>query len=398
MAVDHHTKFVYAIPLRNKQSKSAIDALACRILPFIPSVPTCILSDNGSEFTSAEFCEFLGSCNIEHRLTIPYCPTSNGAVERVNRTIQNLLKTIVDEGSRWDEHLSRAVISYNHAPHTELGMSPSQFLLSKSHSMAANLPLQPELQSYWRMGNPKFMSFKVGDLVLKRNELKGNNNINKFLPRFTGPYKICKVNSKGLTYDIKECGTDGVIKAHHSKLKLFKQPPKYLSENNLYMHFKQTENVGEPGWEPILQDNVEYGLVEASSSHSVQPMNISNCTTSSSSTGSDTSYFYETTSDMMSRVQSVISSGEWTTTPANEYCELCAFELYLELELDVLPSLNGSVFHSAQVGSKEYGSNMYQLSPVANLGLDHENQDNQGDSLVNEGETDVQPIPTILTC
>ena len=93
---------------------------------------------------------------------------------------------------------------------------------------------------------------------------------------------------------------------------------------------------------------------------------------------------------------SASSIREWTTTPAKEYCELCAFELYLELELDVLPSLNGSVFHSAQVGSKEYVSNMYQLSPVANLGFDHENQDNQGDSLLNEGETDVQPIPTIF--
>ena len=201
------------------------------------------MSDHGPEFISAEFSAFLQECGIEHRLTTPYCPTSNGCVERTNRTIQSLLKTIVQEGHRWDEHVSRAVISYNHTTHAEIGMSPSQCLLQKSHNVSHNPPLQPELKSQWKAGNPRFASYKIGDLVLRRVELKGNSNINKLMPRFCGPYKIMRVDSLGVTYELEDCETRAVIKSHHSKLKIFKPPPKYLSTNELYLRLNSKDSL-----------------------------------------------------------------------------------------------------------------------------------------------------------
>ena len=114
VAVDHFSKFAVAVPLKNKQSQTVVQALSQRVFQFLPAMPTYVLTDNGPEFTSELFSELMRKCDIGHRKTTPYTPTSNGAVERVNRTIQNLLKTIVAEGDRWDEHLSRAVITYNH--------------------------------------------------------------------------------------------------------------------------------------------------------------------------------------------------------------------------------------------------------------------------------------------
>ena len=113
VVVDHYSKFVAAVPIRNKQSSTIIQALSSHIFPFIPSIPCKLLTDNGPEFISADFDTYLTSMNISHQLTTPYCPTSNGAVERVNRTIQGFLRSLSEEGNSWDDHLPKALIVYN---------------------------------------------------------------------------------------------------------------------------------------------------------------------------------------------------------------------------------------------------------------------------------------------
>ena len=149
MVVDHYSKFVSAVPIRNKQSATVIKALARNVFPFLPCMPTNVLSDNGPEFISDEFSEFLAESGINHKRTMPYCPTSNGAVERVNKTVQNLIKTLLSEkDGSWDEHLSRAVIAYNNTPHTAISMSPSKYLITKNHHHFSDPPLQSQLKQY----------------------------------------------------------------------------------------------------------------------------------------------------------------------------------------------------------------------------------------------------------
>ena len=331
MAVDHYSKFVAAVPLRNKQSQTVIEALSKRLLPFLPAVPVNILSDNGPEFTSDVFSKFLEGCGINHKLTTPYCPTSNGAVERVNRTIQNLLKTIVKEGHRWDEHLARAIISYNNTPHGELGMSPSECLLAKSHKVRGDPPLQPELQSYWRKGHPKFLSFRVGDLVVKRLEHKGHSNVNKFLPKFSGPFKVIKVNSLGITYEIKNCSSGSVLKAHHGKLRIFKEPPNYLSKNELYSKLNRV-NLGED----VLNESNDSIMVKDSSAQDddeCSGLSIgggllnSSCSENSESSEIQSSVDQNLGNDVL---DSSVSGSSACNNSYESDCPLCKFEKELE--------------------------------------------------------------------
>ena len=79
-----------------------------------------MLTDNGPEFVASEFADCLAKWGIKHKFTTPNHPSSNGAVERVNRTIQNFLKVITEEKHGWDDHLTRALVSYNNSPHAEL--------------------------------------------------------------------------------------------------------------------------------------------------------------------------------------------------------------------------------------------------------------------------------------
>jgi hypothetical protein len=233
MCVDHYTKWVSAVPIRNKTGLTVANALMQQVLPFLPKVPTKILSDNGPEFISSQFGEVLGAMGIIHQFTTPFCPTSNGAIERVNRTIQGFLRSLTDKPGSWDQHLPQAIITYNNTLHVELNLSPSSFLLNRSHN-CNSVPLLnvPKLQEFWKTGHSKFSPFKVGQLVLMKIPSKGNLTVNKLSKKYKGPLIVNKVNSNNVTYVLSDpSSTNTSIRAHHTDLYPFKTIPSYLRDH-----------------------------------------------------------------------------------------------------------------------------------------------------------------------
>jgi transposase InsO family protein len=56
-----------------------------------------IRSDNGSEFRNSRFETFCHDLGLEHQFSSPYTPPQNGAVERKNRTLCEMARTMFDE-------------------------------------------------------------------------------------------------------------------------------------------------------------------------------------------------------------------------------------------------------------------------------------------------------------
>lgn len=82
--VDSFSKFMHAHPIRSATSKESINFLLNRIfLTF--GVPEILVSDNGSQFMSANFKEFLSDYNVKHWAVSRYHPQAN-AVEAANKT------------------------------------------------------------------------------------------------------------------------------------------------------------------------------------------------------------------------------------------------------------------------------------------------------------------------
>jgi transposase InsO family protein len=68
-----------------------------------------IRSDNGTEFKSSQIEGFLEEEGIKHEFSSPYTPQQNGVVERKNRTLLDMARTMLDEYKTSDRFWAEAV-------------------------------------------------------------------------------------------------------------------------------------------------------------------------------------------------------------------------------------------------------------------------------------------------
>ena len=88
--VDHFSKYAWAKCIIDKKSATVIKTLkSCLTTHHNPQM---IQSDNGGEFLSREFKQFLLKQNIDQKFGPPYRPKCQGAVESLNKTIQKFLE------------------------------------------------------------------------------------------------------------------------------------------------------------------------------------------------------------------------------------------------------------------------------------------------------------------
>ena len=64
--------------------------------------------DNGSEYTSKEFEDYLKKNGIRHECTVPKTPEQNGVAERMNRTLVENVRAMLSDSKFWAEALSTA--------------------------------------------------------------------------------------------------------------------------------------------------------------------------------------------------------------------------------------------------------------------------------------------------
>ena len=82
-------------------------------------VPETIVSDNGAQFTSREFREFCKANAVNHILSPPYHPQSNGRAERFVDTVKRGLLKLRGEGDV-DKILDTFLLAYRTKPNATL--------------------------------------------------------------------------------------------------------------------------------------------------------------------------------------------------------------------------------------------------------------------------------------
>jgi hypothetical protein len=74
-----------------------------------------VRSDNGSEFWNTYVEEFLDEEGIKHEFSAPYTPQQNGVVERKNKTLIEMARTMLDEYKTQDIFWAKAINTACHA-------------------------------------------------------------------------------------------------------------------------------------------------------------------------------------------------------------------------------------------------------------------------------------------
>jgi transposase InsO family protein len=127
VAIDRATRLMYYAVYQQKTAENTEDFVN-KCVSFFPFKIQHILTDNGLEFSNAlikskkgDFCKipskldvFCQENRINHHLTRPATPKTNGMVERVNGTIKNntILEKTYDNPQEMNDDLTRFLISY----------------------------------------------------------------------------------------------------------------------------------------------------------------------------------------------------------------------------------------------------------------------------------------------
>jgi transposase InsO family protein len=75
-------------------------------------LPQQVVSDNGRQFTSDEFQDFIGINGIKHVLVAPNHPSSKGKAERFVQTFKAAMKKRQKGGKDWEKNLAIFLLTY----------------------------------------------------------------------------------------------------------------------------------------------------------------------------------------------------------------------------------------------------------------------------------------------
>ena len=102
---DYFTKWTQAWAIPNQTAQTCADVIVTEFVSIF-GAPKQLHSDQGRNFESELFQEMCRLLGVEKTRTVSYYPQSDGMVERFNRTMQQMLKTLVCEArDDWDDHL-----------------------------------------------------------------------------------------------------------------------------------------------------------------------------------------------------------------------------------------------------------------------------------------------------
>ena len=105
-------------------------------------LPRTFMTDNGSQFTSAEFQAHMKSNGIKHICSSPYHTATNGLAERAVQSFKEHLKWFHDGSLQ--EKLAKFLLWYRLTPHSTTGVPPTELLLGRRPRSKLDL-LKPNL-------------------------------------------------------------------------------------------------------------------------------------------------------------------------------------------------------------------------------------------------------------
>ena len=208
--VDSFSRFVITKPITKKTPEKIIQIIRDEIINKQQCIPKLLVCDEGGEFIAQKFTDFCNNYNIDIHHTSPYHHSSNGTVERMNYSIENLLRcALLQNKGNWVDHVSNISRALNSAIHPCTGFAPLQILGHKISTGIAPIDdniinsinenyqvIIKNIRSYQQKIHSKLnknrreIKYRVGDIVYA----KVSNLVGKLKPIYQGPGHIEKMD------------------------------------------------------------------------------------------------------------------------------------------------------------------------------------------------------------
>lgn len=232
---DYMTKWVEATAMPACDAKDISSWLSDEIFSRF-GIPASIVSDHGSQFDSKVYKDFCDRLGIIQNFATPYHHQSNGLVERMNRSLENMLRMYVDKDQTdWDLYLSPCLFAYRTSIHSVTKKSPFEAMFIRtarmpvdslyptSHASGGDLVNKMKIirglvrenlskatvrrkTDYDMDHKVKETNLQVGDHVLWRKPIQKKGLNPKLSARWIGPYLI-RTRLNDVNFEIE--GSDG---------------------------------------------------------------------------------------------------------------------------------------------------------------------------------------------
>jgi transposase InsO family protein len=214
------SKFMIAKAVRDNSAQTVVRFFKEDVISKF-GTPRCILTDNGTHFTSAVTNELIKQIGATHLYSTPYHPESNGQIERFNSTMDAKIATLSNaHKTNWDDQLAFVIFNYNTSIHSSTKQVPfemmygrkpvlpfdhqdknvtleydpehmkrlNQYLSTLEEQAKQNIRINQEQYKERYDRNRSDPTHNIGDLVL----VKVLNIRSKFDTRYEGPFRILK--------------------------------------------------------------------------------------------------------------------------------------------------------------------------------------------------------------
>ena len=253
-AIDYFSKYaiIKAIPDQTAftTAKFISEEIICKY-----GIPKKIITDQGSNFEAELTTEMCKLLKIDKLRTTPYHPECNGEVERLNKTLKQMISAYIEkQHTDWNLYLPYLNYAYNVAIHESTGMSPfeiifghkeSNLFIQTPHSaeasqfkpnsyldllikakesihqiVKANLSKAKEKMDKYQKTSERY-EYQLNDLVLLNNKRTEVGLTTKFLPKYQDHvFKIVQILYPNFKLESMETKKTQFV--HYNRLKPYR--------------------------------------------------------------------------------------------------------------------------------------------------------------------------------
>ena len=136
VVVDYFSSFIEVDHLPTISCQAVIKVLQKQFARF--GIPSCVVSDNGTQFTAGEFEKFMNKYGIMHVTSSPGHQQANGKAEAAVKLVKNIMKKAAKDNT----DIYDALLELRNTPRQDTNLSPADLMFGRQTQSL--LPIRPK--------------------------------------------------------------------------------------------------------------------------------------------------------------------------------------------------------------------------------------------------------------